>query len=127
MFDIGFWELCLIGVVALLILGPERLPTVARTAGLWIGRARRFLGELKVDIDKELRSEELGALKNIGSDLKNASKELHDVSSELNENVVSDDTLAAAINQSAGSDSKDAADKSAKPVKAASRENAGAG
>ena len=127
MFDIGFWELCLIGVVALLILGPERLPSLARTAGLWIGRARRFLSDLKVDIDKELKSDELRAMKNIGSDLKNASRELHDVSSELNENVVSDDTLAEAINESAGSESKDAADQPAKSVKAPSTENAGAG
>ena len=41
MFDIGFWELTIIGVVALLVIGPERLPRVARTAGLWLGRASR--------------------------------------------------------------------------------------
>jgi sec-independent protein translocase protein TatB len=59
MFDIGFWELSLIGVVALLVIGPERLPGVARTAGLWFGRISRFVSDIKVDIDKELKADEL--------------------------------------------------------------------
>ena len=59
MFDIGFWELALIAVVALLVVGPERLPRLARTAGLWLGRARRFVGSVKADIEQELRAEEL--------------------------------------------------------------------
>ena len=59
MFDIGFWELCLIAVVALLILGPERLPTAARTAGLWIGKARRMIGNVKSEIDRELQLDEV--------------------------------------------------------------------
>lgn len=59
MFDIGFWELTVIGVVALLVIGPERLPRVARTAGLWMGRARRFVSSVKADIDRELAAEEL--------------------------------------------------------------------
>jgi sec-independent protein translocase protein TatB len=59
MFDIGFWELILIGVVALLVVGPERLPKLARTAGLWIGRGRRMLGNVKAEIDRELKAEEL--------------------------------------------------------------------
>ncbi len=59
MFDIGFWELTVIAVVALLVIGPERLPKVARTAGLWAGRMRGFVMSVKADIDKELRAEEL--------------------------------------------------------------------
>ena len=59
MVDIGFWELCLIAVVALLILGPERLPVAARTAGLWIGKARRLIGNVKTEIDRELQLDEL--------------------------------------------------------------------
>ncbi|MBI3560898.1 MAG: twin-arginine translocase subunit TatB [Gammaproteobacteria bacterium] len=55
MFDIGFWELVVVGVVALIVLGPEKLPVVARKAGLWIGRIRRFVNEAKQDIDRELR------------------------------------------------------------------------
>ena len=59
MFDVGFFELLLIGVVGLLVIGPERLPKVARTAGMWFGRARRFVGSVKQDIEQEMRAEEL--------------------------------------------------------------------
>lgn len=59
MFDIGFWELTMIAVIALLVIGPDKLPDVARTAGKWVGRARRFVGDVKTDIDRELKQEEL--------------------------------------------------------------------
>ncbi len=54
MFDIGFWELIFILVIALLVVGPERLPKVARTAGLWLGKVRGFIVTVKADIDQEL-------------------------------------------------------------------------
>jgi sec-independent protein translocase protein TatB len=59
MFDIGALELVLVGVVALLVVGPERLPKLARTAGLWVGRARRAFLSVKAEIDREIRAEEL--------------------------------------------------------------------
>lgn len=59
MFDIGFWELTIIAVVALLVIGPERLPRVARTAGMWLGRARRLVSSVKADIDREIAADEL--------------------------------------------------------------------
>ena len=59
MFDIGFWELVMIAVVALLVVGPDKLPDVARTAGKWVGRARRFVSDVKTDIDRELKQEEI--------------------------------------------------------------------
>jgi len=59
MFDIGFWELTIIAVVALVVIGPERLPGVARTAGKWLGKTRRFINQVKSDLDVELRQEEL--------------------------------------------------------------------
>lgn len=59
MFDVGFWELVMIGVVALVVVGPERLPRMARVAGLWLGRARRVLGSVKQEIDRELKADEL--------------------------------------------------------------------
>lgn len=67
MFDIGFWELMLIGVVALLVVGPERLPKLARTAGFWFGRAQRFVSNVKNDIDREMRAEELKSILNKNS------------------------------------------------------------
>jgi len=59
MFDIGFWEVALIGVVALLVVGPDRLPGLARTVGLWVGRIRRYVGSVRDDIEREIQAEEL--------------------------------------------------------------------
>jgi sec-independent protein translocase protein TatB len=59
MFDIGFLELAIIAVVGLIVIGPERLPEVARTVGTWVGRFRRFVTSVKSDIDRELRQDEL--------------------------------------------------------------------
>jgi len=61
MFDIGFSELVLIGVIALIVIGPERLPEVARTVGKYVGRMRRFVSKVRDDIDSEIRQEELRA------------------------------------------------------------------
>jgi sec-independent protein translocase protein TatB len=72
MFDIGFSELMLIGVVALIVLGPERLPKVARFAGQWIGKAQRYVNEVKADITRE---GELAELKKIKSDMETAAQE----------------------------------------------------
>jgi sec-independent protein translocase protein TatB len=62
----------MIGVMALIILGPERLPKVARTAGMWIGKARSMMREVKADIKSELDATEMDELKSIGKDLKEA-------------------------------------------------------
>ncbi|MGD9786888.1 MAG: Sec-independent protein translocase protein TatB [Sulfuricellaceae bacterium] len=59
MFDIGFSELLLIGVVALVVLGPERLPKVARTIGHLVGRMQRYAANIKAEIDREMKLEEL--------------------------------------------------------------------
>jgi sec-independent protein translocase protein TatB len=59
MFDIGFWELVLVGLVSLLVFGPERLPRVAREASLWIRKARSMVASVKAEIDQELELHEL--------------------------------------------------------------------
>ena len=59
MFEIGFGELIVVAVVALLVVGPEKLPGLARTAGLWVGKARRMMADVKADVDRELQLEEL--------------------------------------------------------------------
>lgn len=59
MFDISFSEILLIAIVALVVIGPERLPRVARTLGLLTGRMQRYVSTVKADIDRELRLEEL--------------------------------------------------------------------
>lgn len=62
MFDIAFSELVVIGVVALLVIGPDKLPKVARTAGHLFGRAQRYVSDVKSDINNELRLEEMKKL-----------------------------------------------------------------
>jgi sec-independent protein translocase protein TatB len=64
MFDIGFSEMMLIAVVALVVLGPERLPRVARQAGQWLGKLRRYVDDVKTDINRQMELEELRNLKN---------------------------------------------------------------
>jgi len=59
MFDIGFAEILIVAVVALIVLGPDKLPVAARTVGLWVGRIRRTLGGIQSEISEELRLEEL--------------------------------------------------------------------
>jgi sec-independent protein translocase protein TatB len=71
MFDIGFSELAVIGIVALVVLGPERLPRVARTAGHLLGRFQRYVSQVKADINREI---ELADLKKIQADVESAAK-----------------------------------------------------
>jgi sec-independent protein translocase protein TatB len=59
MFDIGFLELLICGIIALLVLGPERLPTAARAAGRWVGAARRMVSQFTSELDSQLKAEEL--------------------------------------------------------------------
>lgn len=59
MFDIGFTELLLVGLVALVVLGPERLPGAVRTAGLWIGRIKRSFNSIKAEVEREIGADEI--------------------------------------------------------------------
>lgn len=69
MFDIGFTELIVIGVVALIVIGPERLPKVARTAGHLYGRMQRYVSAVKSDISREIQLDEL---RRAGQDFKDS-------------------------------------------------------
>ncbi|HJW53536.1 MAG TPA: Sec-independent protein translocase protein TatB [Burkholderiaceae bacterium] len=62
MFDFSFGELAVIGAVALVVLGPERLPKVARTVGEWAGKAQRYVSQVKADINREMEVAELKKL-----------------------------------------------------------------
>lgn len=101
MFDIGFMELVLISIVALIVIGPERLPGAIRTATLWIGRAKRSFNQVKSEIEKEINADEIKRQlhnESILSDLKkakgkadqlvaNTRKNLNDINSEVNETL----------------------------------------
>lgn len=73
MFDIGFSEIVVIGVVALIVIGPERLPKVARTLGHMFGRLQRYVNEVKADINREM---ELDELRKIQSQVQSAARDI---------------------------------------------------
>lgn len=62
MFDVGFSELVVIALVALIVIGPERLPKVARTVGILLGRLQRYVNDVKSDINREIQLDELKQL-----------------------------------------------------------------
>jgi sec-independent protein translocase protein TatB len=84
MFDVSFTELLVIGVVALVVIGPERLPKVARTLGHLVGRAQRYVNDVKSDIQREVELDELRKLKDT---MQNAAQSvqstLHDAESSF--------------------------------------------
>ncbi|MFO1308692.1 MAG: Sec-independent protein translocase protein TatB [Burkholderiales bacterium] len=96
MFDIGFSEIVVIAVVALIVLGPERLPKAARTLGHLFGRLQRYVNDVKADISREMELEELRKLqqqmKSAASDLeqsmtsavKDVETGVRDVEAQLN-------------------------------------------
>jgi sec-independent protein translocase protein TatB len=59
MFEVGFSEICMVALVALLVIGPEKLPKVARMAGFWIAKSKRMLASVKQEISEEFQAEEL--------------------------------------------------------------------
>ncbi|SFD57228.1 sec-independent protein translocase protein TatB [Thiohalospira halophila DSM 15071] len=91
MFDLGFWELLLIGTIALLVIGPERLPEVARTVGGWVGKLRRYVSSVRSDIDRELRTEELRKMmESQQSELNNLRQRLEKTPEELDQDAGGD-------------------------------------
>jgi len=81
MFDIGFSELLVIGVVALIVIGPEKLPRVARTVGHLAGRLQRYVSDVKADINREI---ELDELRKMRDSMQKAASEMEtSVNSEL--------------------------------------------
>lgn len=92
MFDIGFSELMVIGVVALIVIGPERLPGVARTIGHLAGRLQRYVNDVKADISREMEFDELrkmrDSMQQAASEVESTvRKELSKTEDDLNKTV----------------------------------------
>ena len=85
MFDIGFWEIFLILILALLVVGPERLPSAARTVGYWLGKARRYVEGVKEEVASEFDVNELKRM------VHNQEVQINELQSQLNETVSLDD------------------------------------
>ncbi|TNI88061.1 Sec-independent protein translocase protein TatB [Aeromonas sobria] len=94
MFDIGFWELVVIGVVALVVLGPERLPVAIRTATHWIRLIRSTANSVKSELEQELKLQELH------NDLKKAEQlQMSNLSPELQESIEQLKAAAQSVNR----------------------------
>jgi|GEM_PF-328012 sec-independent protein translocase protein TatB len=76
MFDFSFWELSLVGLITLVVVGPDKIPSLARKTGVYAGKLKKFLNKIKADIDNELNLEELKELKELS--LKGQSNHLND-------------------------------------------------
>ena len=83
MFDVGFSEVVIIAIIALVILGPERLPKVARTIGFWVGKARRMVADVKTDIDREMRESELADLRKLGDEISDVKNEFQSAAGKV--------------------------------------------
>ena len=91
MFDIGFGELLLIAVVALVVLGPERLPKAARFAGLWVRKARAQWYSVKTELESELASEELKrSLQDGRQAMQDAERQMHDFAADTRREIETD-------------------------------------
>ena len=96
MFDIGFSELLVIAIVALIVIGPERLPKVARTLGHLFGRMQRYVNDVKADIAREMELEELRKLQSTVEDAARAIET--SVKKEVNETRAELDQVAQSAN-----------------------------
>ncbi len=79
MFDVGFWEFALIGIITLIIVGPERMPGIARTAGKYVGKAKRFIAKIQDDVSDEI-------------DIDQFKKQMNDMDKESNIVEIFDET-----------------------------------
>lgn len=112
MFDIAFSEMVIIAVVALVVLGPERLPKVARTAGVLLGRLQRYVNSVKSDISREMQLEELKKLqaqvedsarsieRGVTAEMQSAQSSLNQTAQEVSEPVKAVATEVAALSES---------------------------
>lgn len=92
MFDVSFTELVVIGVVALIVIGPERLPKVARTAGALLGRLQRYVRDVKADINREIQLDEIKKLQQQVADQamsmeQSVNQQLKSVETSLNDSI----------------------------------------
>jgi sec-independent protein translocase protein TatB len=106
MFDIGFSELVLIAVLALLVLGPKRLPEAARLVGRTLGRVRRFLTDARRDFDRELNTAEMDELRQLKQELTETRLMMEESSGELYRRVTQEPDSAAAAPPAADGEPK---------------------
>jgi len=103
MFDIGFWELALIAILALVLLGPKRLPEAARAAGYWLGRARRFIATAKSELDQHMQAGDLDELKRLKEELDETRRYIQEVAGQTRDDFTRTMEEAEQLENSIGS------------------------
>ncbi|MEM7406626.1 MAG: Sec-independent protein translocase protein TatB [Pseudomonadota bacterium] len=83
MFDVGLQELFLIGLIGLVVIGPKRLPKLARTLGVYVGKMRRFVTDVRSDVERELRAEELRQNFDVGDEIEDVKRAMESATSEF--------------------------------------------
>ena len=85
MFDFGFWEIAIIGIITLIVVGPEKMPALARKAGLYVGKFIKFVSKIQNDINNEIKSEELKEQLSIKDDKSSLSQTVEEAKSSIDE------------------------------------------
>ena len=85
MFDFGFWEIAIIGIITLIVVGPEKMPALARKAGLYVGKFKKFVSKIQNDINNEIKSEELKEQLSIKDEESSLSQTLEEAKSSVDE------------------------------------------
>ncbi|APZ43620.1 Sec-independent protein translocase protein TatB [Acidihalobacter ferrooxydans] len=143
MFDSGFSELMLIAIVALIVVGPERLPGLARKAGYWVGKFRRYVSTVRAEIEREINAEELRGMlskqedeirelrdmlqdtrSQIRSEVDDISQEVGAVGEQLRQNVKPTAEETPAVEDASVPDAPEALPQHEAPATAASEETA---
>ncbi len=118
MFDIGFVELLLVAIIALLVMGPERLPEAMRTVGLWWGRFMRSFHSIRAEIEREVGMDEVRRQiynESILADLERARREVSEVGEEARETIESARRAAIEQQRATSAPAKPPADESQVP------------
>lgn len=105
MFDVGFSEIMMVGLIALLVIGPERLPKAARIAGFWLGKTRSTIANVKAEIKQELHAEEMRQLmqqqQSIADEFKQIANETESAVVEMQADITANSNKIAKDDQTA--------------------------
>ena len=85
MFDFGFWEIAIIGIITLIVVGPDKMPALARKAGLYAGKLNKFVRKVKTDINDELKADEIKEQLSIKDEKSTLSQALDDVKDSVDQ------------------------------------------
>jgi sec-independent protein translocase protein TatB len=133
MFDMGFWEIALIFILLLLVVGPDKLPGLARTIGLWVGKARSMVSSVKREVEQEMRLQDIqrslsensatSEIKRLADQVRSINSEVHSVGSDVKTRLEKAATSTPSAKPLAETSAKESASGSSSPPQAVSPDN----